>query len=80
MKTNRNTRQCDICGKWIPKWNSQQLLKRDYKPGKNYEKVSSDIKCAVTKIVNLCPDCMIKLESLIRSKGYETRRSNNELE
>lgn len=50
--------KCDNCGKKLDIWSVRQLIDRTYKPGKNHDKVSSDINTKQVKILDLCPECM----------------------
>lgn len=58
--------KCDICNKPMNKWDGMQLITRQYIKGKKFDKVSSDIKCSIKKMIDICPDCLKKLE-----KGIE---------
>ena len=66
--------KCDICNKPMDKWDGMQLLKRWYTPGKNFDKVSSNIDAHVKKIIDICPDCLKKLE-----KGIERLKEKRDV-
>lgn len=63
--------KCDNCGNKINKWDVHQLIDRSYRPGKNHEKVSSDIDISYKKIIDLCPECM---EEIYEIYGKENKK------
>lgn len=58
---------CDICHIEVRKWELMSLSKRWYSPGEGFAKCSSDIKVHTEKLIDLCPDCMAKIEKVLNA-------------
>ena len=64
MHVSNGTFICDNCKKVVDNWSVVQIIKRQYSPGDNFEKCSSDIKMHSIKILDLCPGCAEEILSL----------------
>ena len=64
MRETEQAYFCDNCRKMIPRWGVQQLVMRQYSPGKNFERCRSNIDIKCEKICDLCPECMQEVREL----------------